>query len=116
MQPNSSGNSGVLSVVVSELERVGVPRRTYLGLTMIEIARARGIVKATMATSSTEKLVLKGTLTFDRHGSDSWKFPNGEVIISLFGKEQPHLETRAKNDGWFRMELCLPVEVGAEDK
>lgn len=83
-----------------------VRRRGYFGLTFDQLAAADDVT-CTFAISKDEKLVLKGKFTIDRHAG-SYKF-HDEVVLTVWGTEQPVLEKRAWNKGFFRLEIPLPI-------
>lgn len=96
-------------MTVSELERVGVVKKDYNGLRMIELTMLRPRVKATMAISPTEKMLQIGTFSIDRH-ENSHSFSD-EVVFSVWGFARPVYEKRARNDGYYRVEIPVPLRV-----
>lgn len=64
-------------------------------------------VTCTFAISKDEKLVLKGKFSIDRH-TGSYKFED-DVVLTVWGTEPPVLEKRARNKGFFRLEIPLPI-------
>lgn len=100
-------------MTVTELERLGLRKRTYKGLTMFELTPSiRPAVKATFALSPTEKVLMKGVLSIDRH-EGSHSFPD-EVVISVWTRDPPFFERRAENDGYYRLEIPIPINVATK--
>jgi len=97
-------------MVLSEVERLGLRKRNYKGLTMFELSYPlRPAVKATFALSPTEKVLMKGVLSVDRH-EGSHSFPD-EVVISVWTRDPPFFERRAENDGYYRLEIPVRVDI-----
>lgn len=97
-------------MTVPEIERVGVRKRDYFGLSMFDLTPTiKPTVKVTMALSPVEKAVLEGQLSFDRH-EGSYRFPE-EVVISVWCHGKPIIRQRAYNNGYYRVEIPVPRRV-----
>lgn len=92
------------------VELEGIPKKEYKGLRMYELnPEIQPNVKCTFAISPSEKFVQEGRLCFDRHEGSS-KFQD-EVVVSVWSRQPPHREARASNDGYFRVEIPVPLAV-----
>jgi len=88
----------------------GVVKQDYAGLRMIcATHEIKPSVKATMALDQHRKLVQPGVFAIDLHGSDSWKYPEGEMVFTVYSREPPYEGDRANNEGWYRCEI--PVDL-----
>ena len=104
--------SGV-RVMPSQVERVGVVKRDYAGLRMRGATpEFKPVVEATMALSQERKLIQKGIFSIDLHGRDSWKYPGGEVVFSVYSRDPPFEASRPFNSGWFRNEIPVDLITG----
>lgn len=97
-------------MTVSQVEMEGVKKKDYFGLTMWDLTPTiKPTVHCTFALSPTEKAVMEGKLSFDRH-EGSYVYPE-EVVISLWTTEKPVIKERAFNGGYYRVEIVVPRKV-----
>lgn len=84
-------------------------KRYYKGVEIHELATSQVPVEATVAYGN-KRLVFRGLCTVDKT-QGSWKF--GEQIqLVLWTKEKVKVENRAENNGYNRIEIALPKEIG----
>ena len=90
--------------------KLGKKKKRYNGLDFYEITYPITIdVNTTFALSPTEKAVMTGKLSFDRHVNSFMYEP--EVVITVWSTSKPHIEARAENEGYYRLEIPVPVPV-----
>jgi hypothetical protein len=94
----------------SEFEELGLRKNPYKGLDFFDLtAPVKANVPVTFALSPTEKASMTGFISFDRH-ENSYAF-NDEVVISCWSREPPIIEKRAENQGYYRVEIPVPLTV-----
>jgi hypothetical protein len=87
---------------------LGQKIRAYAGLEFRNLTFDLPVsTKATLAINNTEKYVLAGSLSFERQ-ENSYRYEN-EGVVTLWSREPPVLESRAYNDGYFRVEIPVPL-------
>ena len=97
-------------MTTSKFEALGQQKRTYKGLQFFDITSPiKAKVPVTFALSCNEKASMTGFLSFDRH-QKSYIF-NDEVVISCWSINPPKIEKRAVNQGYFRCEISVPLDV-----
>ena len=80
---------------------------SYNNLDIYEIYEFPREVEATVCFDN-DRFVFKGVFTVDRTKS-SWKFWD-QLQFVLHGKIPVIKEKRARNDGWNRIEIALPLQ------
>jgi hypothetical protein len=98
------------SQTFSEFEELGLRKNPYKGLDFFDLtAPVKARVPVTFALSPNEKASMSGFLSFDRH-ENSYAF-NDEVVISCWSREPPIIEKRAENQGYYRLEVPVPLDT-----
>ncbi|MFC1486617.1 hypothetical protein ACFLRN_02865 [Thermoproteota archaeon] len=86
---------------------LGIKKRDYNGLSIFELA-SHPITHATVC-SGAEHQKWTGTFTIDRT-EGSYRYGD-EVQFVVWSLEPPKIKMeRAFNDGYFRIEICIPKE------
>lgn len=95
--------------MVTKLEKLGVKKRDYNGLSVFEIAKAPMPVVATVSYGETKRLKFEGTFCIDRT-EGSYRYPQ-EVQFVLWTRDLPLHESRSRHDGYSRIEIAIPRNV-----
>ena len=81
----------------------------YFGCKFYELAKIEQPIKATVSYGD-KRILFEGTLSIDQtEGSYAY---GSELQIHLWATEQPKEQERALNNGYARIEICMPVTEG----
>ena len=83
-----------------------VQKQAYKGLQFSELGSLSSIPR-TWAISATEKYSTVANFTVDVH-KHSYMFKD-EVVLTLWSTRYPEVKLGAENDGYFRLEIPIPM-------